>query len=188
MSKIATFTTELGTKTWEVTSKKINDFTDFSTSFEVEAEENSSVEGSPLTNERGLKKQPVSFSSTLIAQLGVDVRAEIDGWKPWVGKTGVLKIGGEVFGSNFMLKSVKISNTVIDTKGRFHMAKLAFSFEENDEEVDNSIVEIAKMVNEQDATEAEVTSAVQVTCSTAEKALRKSSNLAVNFAMRRLTY
>ena len=173
MSKIATFTTDLGTKTWEVTSKKINDFTDFSTSFEVEAEENSSVEGSPLTNERGLKKQPVSFSSTLIAQLGVDVRAEIDGWKPWVGQTGVLKIGGEVFGPNFMLKSVKVSNMVIDTKGRFHMAKLAFSFEENDEEVVGSIVATASDNNEVQS------SAANVTCSTAQKAKLKAKNFAI---------
>ncbi|HIU80005.1 MAG TPA: hypothetical protein IAC67_03725 [Candidatus Coproplasma excrementipullorum] len=188
MSIIATFTTELGTKTWEVNSRKVNDFTDFSTSFEVEAEDNSSVEGSPLTNERGLKKQSLSFSSTLVAQLGVDVRAEIEDWKQWVGQTGILKIGGETFGPNYMLKSVKIGSVQIDTKGRFHMAKLTFSFEENDEEIDDSIVEAAEEANGQDAEETEVPSAVNVTCSTAEKAKRKAKNLAVKYDIRRLTY
>ena len=97
MPKIATFTTELGTKTWEVSSQSINDFSGLSTSFELEAEDNSAVEGSPLTNTRGLKQQSLSFASTLIAQLGTDVRAQIEDWKQWVGQTGALRIGGAPF-------------------------------------------------------------------------------------------
>lgn len=178
MPKIATFTTELGTKTWEVSSQAINDFSGLSTSFELEAEDNSAVEGSPLTNKRGLKKQSLSFASTLIAQLGADVRAEIEDWKQWVGQTGVLKIGGKTFGPNYILKSVKVANTQIDTKGRFHTAKLTFSFEESDEEVDSGIVAAADEANAE-----EETSAVDVACPTVEKARRKSVNSALQRAL-----
>lgn len=171
--KTATFTTELGTKTWEVTSDKVVDFGSFTTSYELDAEDDSAVEGSPLYTERGLKKQTVSFATNLTAQLGVDVREEIEGWKEWVGQTGILKIGGVTFGPNFLLTTVKVANTKVDTKGRFHFAKLTFTFEESDDEVDDSIVEAAEEAN---AETEETTSAVNVTASTAAKSLLKSIN------------
>ena len=57
MAVTATFRTTAGTKTWEVSPRKILDIDGLSTGFELEADNNSAVEGSPLTNERGLKKK-----------------------------------------------------------------------------------------------------------------------------------
>lgn len=168
MANIATFTTELGTKTWKVSSEEVKDFSGFSTSYELDAEDNSAVEGSPLYSERGLKSQTVSFSSNLNAHLGIDVRAEIVGWKEWIGKTGILKIGGTTYGSNWLLKTVKIASTQIDSKGRFISSKLTFTFEENDEEVGSGIIAAAE--------EANAESAVSITCSTSDKARLKSKN------------
>lgn len=172
MARTATFTTALGTKTWEVTPKRVADFSGFATSYELEAEKNNAVEGSPLNNVRGLKKQTVSFSSTLNAHFDADVRAELENWKGWIGQTGILKIGGQTYGPNFILTKVKAANTQIDTAGRFLYSKLTFTFEESDEEVSASIVSAAESVNAG-------SSAVGVTCSTAKKALLKSYNPAI---------
>lgn len=172
MTKTATFTTALGTKVWEVTPKSVKDFSGFTTGFELEAEKNSAVEGSPLSNTRGLKKQTVSFSSTLNAHFNTDVRAELEGWKDWIGQTGILKIGGQTYGPNFILTKVKAANTQIDGAGRFRYAKLTFTFEESDETLNASITAAADRANAGN-------SAVGVTSSTAKKSLLKSNNPAI---------
>ncbi len=181
MTRTATFTTTLGTKTWEVNSRRVSDFSDFSTNYELEAENNSAVEGSPLTNKRGLKKQIVSFSSSLNAHFDVDVRNELESWKSWIGQTGILKIGGQTYGPNFMLTKVKLANTHIDTAGRFRYSKLTFTFEESDEEVSASIIAAAERANTDG-----VNSAVGITCSVIKKALLKSKNPTIQAILRRL--
>ena len=72
MAVTATFRTTAGTKTWEVSPRKVLDIDGLSTGFELEADNNSAVEGSPLTNERGLKKKQISFSSNFHAALGFE--------------------------------------------------------------------------------------------------------------------
>lgn len=124
-----------------------------------------------MYSERGLKTQSLSFSSNLNAHIGIDVRAEIEGWKEWVGQTGILKIGGTTYGPNWLLTKVKVASTQIDSKGRFITAKLTFTFEENDEELDDSITAAAE--------EANTESAAEITCSTADKARLKSKNTAL---------
>ena len=170
MARTATFTTALGTKIWEITAKSVKDFSGFTTGYELEAEKNNAVEGSPLSNIRGLKKQTVSFSSTLNAHFDVDVRAEMENWKSW---TGILKIGGQTYGPNFILTKVKAANTQIDNAGRFRYSKLTFTFEESDETLSASITAAAESAN------AVGSSAVGVTCSTAKKSLLKSKNPAL---------
>lgn len=168
MANIATFTTELGTKIWKVASDCIKDFSDFSTGYELDAENNTAVEGSPLYTERGLKKQSLSFSSNLNAHLGIDVRTDIESWKRWIGQTGILKIGGTTYGPNWLLTKVKVASTQIDSRGRFISAKLTFTFEENDEKLNDSIIVAAE--------EANAESAVNVGCSATDKAKLKSKN------------
>lgn len=174
MSDIATFTTSLGTKRWGVSSKSIKDLTSLSTGYELKMESNSTVEGLPLTNERGLKPRSLSFGSNLFAYAGIDVREEIESWEPWVGQTGILKIGGRTFGPNWLLNKVQLSNVQLDSSGRFIFASLTFSFEENDEELDSSIVTAANETNAQ--------SAVGVSCSSADKARLKAKNPALSNA------
>lgn len=169
MSVLASFQTELGTKTWEISDSAVKAFTNLSTSYEVEAEDNESVEGSTLTNVKGLKKIPVAFSSQLVRALGVDPREEFESWHDWVGKTGVLRFGGTTFGPNLMLKSVSASNIMTDNSGRWHSAQLAFSFEESDEAVDFSVYET------QDS-ETQNETAANITAPSAKKALKKPMN------------
>ena len=52
MAITATFKTKEGTKTWQVSPAYIMDFDGFSTSYELNADRNNAVEGSPLSNQR----------------------------------------------------------------------------------------------------------------------------------------
>ena len=169
MAITATFKTTDGTKTWQVSPSYVMDFDGFSTSYELNAESNTAVEGSPLSNQRGLKKKTLSFSSNINPALGIDVRKEFESWEKWIGLTGILKIGGKKFGPNWLLTSVKPSDVQIDDSGRFRSMKLTYSFEENDEVTDK---EILKSVNAS-------RSAVCVTATTAQKASKKTKNKAV---------
>ncbi len=169
MSVLASFQTELGTKTWGVSDSGVRDLTNLSTSYEIEAENNESVEGSTLTNVKGLKKIPVSFSSQLVRALGVEPREEYESWREWVGKTGVLRFNGAIFGPNLILKSVAVSSILTDNSGRWHSAQLAFSFEESDEAVNLSVYET------QDS-ETQNETAANITASSAQKALKKPKN------------
>ncbi len=172
MAITATFKTKKGTKTWQVSSSYIMDFDSFSTSYELNAEDNETVEGSPKSNQRGLKKKKLAFSSTLMAELGIDVRKEFESWEKWIGQTGILKIGGKKLGPNWLLTSVKPSDVQIDDSGRFRSMKLTYSFEENDEVTDK---EILASVNS-------ARSAVCVTATTAQKSSKKAKNKAIKNA------
>lgn len=142
MALTATFRTTAGTKSWEISPQKVIDLDALSTSFELEAEDNSAVEGSPLTNARGLKKKVLNFSSNLHAALGFDVRAEFESWESWVGLAGIIRFGSERFGANsWLLTSAKATNIQLDPSGRWRSLKLAFSFEESDDTTVDDIEE-----------------------------------------------
>ena len=173
MATTATFRTKKGGKVWQVNPYCIVDFGDFSTGYELNAESNTAVEGSPLSNQRGLKKKTLSFSSHLVSALGVDVRAEFESWEPLIGQTGRLEIGGKRFGPNWLLTSVKPSDVVIDDSGRFRSMKLTFSFEENGTATTSK--ETQSSVNS-------ARSASSVTATTEQKSAKKSENKAVKSA------
>lgn len=172
MAITATFKTKEGTKTWQVSPSYIMDFDGFSTSYELNAESNTAVEGSPLSNQRGMKKKTLSFSSHLVDALGIDVRKEFESWEPWIGLTGTLKIGGKKFGPNWLLTSVKPADVKIDDSGRFRSMKLTYSFEENEDVTD---AEILASVNS-------ARSAVCVTATTAQKSAKKAVSTAIKNA------
>ena len=169
MSVIATFTTKKGTKTWQVSPSYIMDFDGLSTGFELNAEDNNAIEGSPKSNQRGKKKKTLSFNTNLNVALGIDVRSEFESWESWVGLTGTLKIGGKKFGPNWLLTSVKPSDIKIDDSGRFRSMKLAYTFEENASVTDASILASANAKK----------SAVHLTASTEQKSAKKTNNSAI---------
>lgn len=169
MAVIATFRTKKGTKTWQVSPSYIMDFDGLSTGFELNAEKNDAVEGSPKTNKRGMKKKDLSFSTSLNMALGIDVRREFESWESWIGLTGILKIGGKKFGPNWMLTSVKPSDIKIDDSGRFRSMKLTYTFEENADVTDASILSSVNATK----------SAVRLTASTEQKSTKKTKNTAM---------
>lgn len=142
MAQTATFRTTAGTKTWEISPNKVVDIDGLNTGFELEAEDNSAVEGSPLLNNRGLKKKQLTFSSNLHAALGFDLRAEFESWKVFVGLAGILRFGNERFGSNsWLLTGAKATNIQLDPSGRWRSLKLAFTFEESSDTTVDDIEE-----------------------------------------------
>lgn len=169
MAITATFKTKYGVKTWQVSPSYIMDFDGFSTGYELNAESNTAIEGSPLSNQRGMKKKTLSFSSHLVAALGVDVRKEFESWEAWIGQTGILKIGGRKFGHIWLLTSVKPSEVRIDDNGRFRSMKLTYSFEE-----DGNVT-----TQEIQASVTSTRSAVCVTATTAQKLTKKPTNKAM---------
>lgn len=175
MAVIATYKTKKGTKTWKVSSSYIMDFDGLSTGYELNAEKNDSVEGSPKSNKRGMKQQTLSFFSNLNMALGIDVRKEFESWKSWVGQTGTLKIGGKKFGPNWMLTSVKPSEIIIDDSGRFLSMKLTYSFEENTKVTDADILASVNSAR----------SAVKLTPTAEEKEAKKSKNVGVSSASKK---
>lgn len=169
MAITATFQTNKGIKTWQVSPSYIMDFDGFSTGYELNAESNTAVEGSPLSNKRGMKKKTLSFSSNLVDVLGIDVRAEFESWESWIGLTGILKIGGKKFGPSWLLTAVKPSEVNIDTSGRFRSMKLTYSFEENDAIASEDI----------GVNPSAQKSAVHLTATTDQKETKKTTNNAV---------
>ena len=176
MAVTATFKTKEGTKTWQVSPSRIIDFEGFSTGFELNAENNAAIEGAPLSNQRGLKKKTLSFSSNIVDALGIDVRKEFESWESWIGLTGTLKIGGKKFGPSWLLTSVKPSDVKIDDSGRFRSMKLTYSFEESDDTADSS--DALETVNSNK-------SAVSVTATTAQKSEKKTVNKDIARAKKR---
>ena len=166
MAITATFKTKEGTKTWQVSPSYIMDFDGFSTSYELNTQSSTAVEGSPISDKRVMNKKTLSFSSNLVSSLGIDVRKEFESWEGWIGLTGILNIGGKKFGPNWLLTSVKPTDVNIDDSGRFVSMKLTYSFEENDDVTD---ADILSSVNSE-------RSAVNVSATTAQKSSKKIKN------------
>lgn len=181
MSVTATFRTTAGIKSWEQSPQRIVDLSSMSTAYELEAEKNDAVEGSPLSNKRGMKKETVTFSSNYNAHLGINVKAEFESWKSWVGLAGILRFGTERFGvHSWLLTSVKATNINVDAAGRWRSAKIAFSFEESD---DTS----ADAIEEAEAAIEAARSAAGVTATTVYKAEKKPKNTLLLMVQRSFT-
>lgn len=122
-----------GTKTWEVSSKKVVALQGLTFSYAQVADNNTSTEEKKTTNERGTELFPLSFTTILHSGAGVDVRAEIDSWKALVTKTGYFYLGGKRLGPMLQLRKVAVSDVKLDDLGRMRLATLSFEFKEYDE-------------------------------------------------------
>lgn len=117
-------------KTWEVSTRKVNAIAGLSFSYKMKAETNTDLEDSPSTNERGMELMPLSFETQLHSAAGIDVRQEIESWQALVMKTGSFYLAGQKLGPNMQLKEVSAGNIQLDDFGRMRAAKLSFTFEE----------------------------------------------------------
>lgn len=152
-------------KTWEVSPRKVVALQNLSTSYKLKAEENTDVEGSPATNERGMELVPLSIDMTLHAALGVDILAELESWRQRIKLSGPFLLAGRQLGPTMQLQQVDLSNVQLDDFGRIRVATIALSFEE--------IVDTGSTVP------ATSTTALSVGASDAEKADKKPTS-AVN--------
>ena len=109
MAVTATFRTTAGTKTWEASPRKVLDIDGLSTGFELEADNNSAVEGSPLTNERGLKEKQISFSSNFHAALGFE---SLKGGEAYDAALNALKVRYNEIGNERFPESAEAAEPV----------------------------------------------------------------------------
>lgn len=149
-------------KTWEVSPSKVMALQNLSTSYKLKAEENTDVEGSPATNERGMELVPLNLDMTLHAALGVDILAELESWRQRIKLSGSFLLAGRQLGPTMQLQQVDLSNVQLDDLGRIRVATIALSFEE-----------VADTASTAPATS---TSALSVGASDAEKAEKKPAS------------
>lgn len=167
MSEIARW----GPKKWEVSTSKVLALEGLAFSYTQVADNNSSTEEKKTTNERGKELFPLSFTTVLHSGAGVDVQGEIDSWSELVTQVDYFYLGGKKFGpGKLQLRSVKVSNTKLDNKGRIRLATLSFEFKEYDEATTSVKV---------------TTTASALTASKEEKAKAKTTNTAVQKAATR---
>ena len=150
-----------GSKTWAVSQKKVVALEGLSFSFAQVADNNTSTEEEKTTNERGTELFPLSFTTTLHAGAGVDVRAEIESWEKLVTKVNYFYLGGKKLGPKLQLRKVAVDGVKLDDLGRMRLATLSFEFKEYD--ADTTSVKVN-------------TSALDVAASTDEKAQKKNDN------------
>ena len=156
-----------GPKSWGISAKKIKTLENLSFSFTQVADNNTSTEEKKTTNERGTELIPVTFTSTLNSNTGIDIRSETISWQKLVTKVNYLFLNGKRLGPRYQLRKVSVSNVILDDFGRMRLATLSFEFKEYDP--DTTSVRVS-------------TSALKVKPSTKEKAEKKSDNTQIKKA------
>ena len=156
-----------GKKTWGINSTKVLALEGLSFSYTQVADNNSSTEEKKLTNERGTELFPLTFTTTLHAGAGIDVRKEIESWQDLVTKVDYLYLNGKKLGPKLQLRKVSVDVQQLDGIGRMRLAVLTFEFKEYDR--DTTSVKVT-------------TSAKDVKASTNEKAQKKTTNKSVKTA------
>lgn len=122
-----------GYKTFQVSASKVYTFSDFtfSSTLETEAQE---VEGKkPSTYIKGPGLGTISFKIVADSSLGVDPEYEIKDWMAIkdLSQAFPFSIGGNPLSENkWLLKSVNVSNTLINGGGKIIRAIIDLAFEE----------------------------------------------------------
>ena len=125
------YTALWGPKGFIVSPSKIVPLLDLTTSFAVKTESGNDTSGTATTNNRGRELQSVSLSTLYVRGAGVDPRGQIAEWEAQVGKSYPLYIEGKRFGPpKLMLKSVDVSDILLNNKGKFLQCAVALKFEE----------------------------------------------------------
>lgn len=122
-----------GSKSWVVSSSKVVALEGLSFSYEQVADNNGSTEEKKTTNQRGKELFPLSFSTTLHAGAGVDIRKEISEWEALVTKVNYFYLNGKkLYSKQLQLRKVAVSDVRLDDLGRMRLATLSFEFKEYD--------------------------------------------------------
>lgn len=113
-----------GTKTFEVSIRKVNPFTGFTTSAESKSDDS-------VSKKKETELEKVSFSVTCNAAAGVDPEEEYYSWRSLINTANYLYIHGAKWKSGQLkLKRVDIGSTKMDDFGRIRTAELSLNFEE----------------------------------------------------------
>lgn len=113
------------------TSKYPLDGLGWSSALNTEAQEK--LNAKPSTYIKGGTLSPLSFTVPLLTDLGINVRKEIESWEAIMNAqtADYFILGSKPIGKNkWLLKTVSVSDTVIDGKGYLRKANLKLDFEE----------------------------------------------------------
>lgn len=120
-------------KTFSVSSGKVYTLDGLEWSGSINSEAQDKLKSKSSTYIKGLGLETMSFDVQLRADLKIDVRKEIEAWEAIRDKCSpaYFVLGTKPLSKNkWLLKSVSISDTRIDNKGRVYAASLNLSFEE----------------------------------------------------------
>ena len=125
------YTARWGPKGFVVSPSKIVPLMNLSTAFSVKSDTGNDTAATAATNTRGRELQTVSLSTLYVRGAGVDPRGQIAEWEAQVGKSYPLYIEGQRFGpSKLMLKSMDVSDVLLNNTGKFLQCAVALTFEE----------------------------------------------------------
>lgn len=128
---MATYQAKWGNKGFLVSPTKIVPLLDLTTGFSRKSETNNDTSGKPTTNTQGLELQQIKLSTTYVAAVGVDPRAQIEDWRAQFGKRYPLYINGKQFGPDLLeLVSFDVSNVKLDNAGNFLALDISVTLEE----------------------------------------------------------
>ena len=176
------YTALWGPKGFIVSPSKIVPLLDLATTFAVKTDSGSNASGKATTNTRGKELQKLSLSTLYVRGAGVDPRGQIAEWEAEVGKAYPLYIQGQRFGPNkLMLKSVSVSDVLLNNTGKFLQCAVALDFEEYADGKATSTTRSASAGNDSAAKAAatyqsiteQKRKALNATASTADKAAKK---------------
>ncbi|WP_024831598.1 phage tail protein [Ruminiclostridium josui] len=119
-------------KTFQVSSKKIYTFDEFSTGTALQTEKQDVAGKKPSTYIKGPDLDTMSFTIPLSITFGNNVLYEYDSWKAIMAAQKAYRfiLGNKPVGGKWLLTSVALSDTIIDKKGTMTKAKLQLQFEE----------------------------------------------------------
>ncbi|MEO3948033.1 phage tail protein [Gorillibacterium sp. CAU 1737] len=120
-------------KVFSVSRSKIYTLTGLEWSGDLSTESQDKVGSKPSTYIKGLSLGTFSFDLALRMSASLDVRAQIEAWELIRDKASAdyFILGGKPLGkSKWLLKSVGVGDTEIDSAGRLLKATLKLSFEE----------------------------------------------------------
>ena len=122
-----------GNKSFEVSSNKILTFSDFTLSGGLTTESQELQGSKPSTYIKGLELEKIGFNIMLDSSFGLDVLDEVNYWR-WIRDLAIPRtfvLGDAPLSSNkWLLKTVNVTNTIIDNYGRYKKASVALDFEE----------------------------------------------------------
>jgi hypothetical protein len=115
-----------GKQTFEVSTKKVNPISDFTTAAEKKASDSKSKKKSP-----SIELEDVSFSFVCHANAGMDPEEAYYSWRSQIGKKDYLYIHGQKWWSNkLVLQKVSLGSVKQDDKGRMRLGTITLSFTE----------------------------------------------------------
>jgi hypothetical protein len=120
-------------KSFQVSSNRIYTLNGLTWGGEIQSEAQEKLNSKPSTYIKGNGLNSMSFEVPLKLNIGVNPKKEIEDWEAIRDslQSSIFILGSKPLGANkWLLKSVSVSNTIIDNKGTLIEATLKLEFEE----------------------------------------------------------